>query len=531
MRRILMSQRPSGRRGVRNPVKDANVPLPETLTDEVIAAIEAVPNPGRKLRYLRKVFLEKFVSSDTDPAETRAQRAIEKWLAVERVNEETNLRLQHLPDVFHILPGVTWERFVMHARGLIRRVIGDTVPTEVLHGSFSGGATTTRSRTESHPALKYLGQAGITSAAKVWFELSMAESPLWASFRSELLLKEERGNVLFTVPKSTTIDRCACKEPDLNMYLQKGAGRVIRNSLRRWGIDLNDQSVNRQLAREGSLTGNLATLDLSSASDSVSFGLVDLLLPPRWRLYLGQLRSPETFVNGEWHKNHMFSSMGNGFTFELESLLFFALARTVRDLLGYSGVVSVYGDDLIVESAYALDLSWVLGVCGFSVNMKKSFWTGPFRESCGGHFFEGRDVTPFFIRRPISRIRDAIILANQIRKWSIIPDVRMLDDELEPVWLLLKSVIPPELWGGDNLESDSQLVSDDPPTKRLMQLSVRRNTGDGGYLLWLNTCGDSTKVREDPMISSERSTASAVYVSRRIKAERRRPTHVFLAET
>lgn len=509
---------------------DANVRVPEDTTTEFIKFIDNLQIDGPKTRYLKEVIYSKFVSDDTDSPDVRRTRAINKWLSVERENEATNDRLLNLEEEYNILPRVTWQTFRARAQRYVSKVLRDTVPLEALFGGFSGGASTTKSRTESHPALKYLGKAEITPAARWWFDLISIESPLWLAFQDQLEIADFPGNVLFTVPKSTIIDRCAAKEPDLNMYMQKGVGNYIRRRLRYFGINLNDQSINQDLAREGSITGRLATLDLSSASDSLSIELVSALVPPLWFGLLSDLRSPKTLIDGEWHENHMFSSMGNGFTFELESLLFWAIACAVRDLSGYSGVVSVYGDDIIVESGLFNSLSWVLGVLGFSVNSDKSFYMGPFRESCGGHYHDGHDITPFYLRRPLKTIRDVMIIANQIRRWSELPGTGILDPTLEPLWLFLRDLVPRALWGGTDLNSDRQVVSWHLPSKEMTPVTRSRNNSTGGYLLWLDTCGDSTLNRE-PMIGSERSTTCGTYRLRRVnRQDIRKPPCYFYHE-
>lgn len=510
--------------------KDANGSLPETLTSDCDAFLQNLPETEVRTSYLKRVWKSKFVSNDTEPSDVRKQRAIFKWLLCERENEATNDRLLTLDMEYNILPRVTWRKFLHYAQAVVVDLLGDTVPLAALTGGgFSGGASTTRSRSSSHPALKYLGQAEITTAARGWFDLVMEESPLWAGFSDQLAISETKGNILFTVPKSTIIDRVAAKEPDLNMYLQRGVGNHIRSRLRTVGINLNDQSRNQRLAREGSITGDLATLDLSSASDSVTLELVDLLLPPLWSGLLRDLRSPYTLIEGEWHENHMFSSMGNGFTFELESLLFWTIAKTVRYLTGGSGVISVYGDDIIVGSGYAKDLSWVLGILGFSVNSDKSFYEGPFRESCGGHYHNGMDITPFYLKRPLAKIRDAILFANQIRKWSGLDGCSVLNVELEPLWEFVSSFVPRELWGGVDLNSGDQLVSNDLHSRRLFPLTVRKSTGPGGYLLWQDTCEDRTGLT-DGIQTSDRHIDQNRYVTRKVNAEFRRPPSVFLHE-
>jgi len=172
------------------------------------------------------------------------------------------------------------------------------------------------------PANKYVGRADVTEGAYSYFLTAYCESEGWSSNKC-LSVNVVTSNVMFTVPKNSQIDRCACKEPDGNMFMQKAVGDHIRSRLKqRCGIDLNDQSRNRSLAQQGAITGALATIDLSAASDSLTTGLCELLLPDLWFSLLMALRSPSTSIDGVLHVNEMMSSMGNGFTFEVESLLF-----------------------------------------------------------------------------------------------------------------------------------------------------------------------------------------------------------------
>lgn len=512
---------------------DANTPAPEYLTHELIQRIRSLPDcPGTL--YLKDQFLSKFVSKDTDPASSRRNAAIRKWLAVERENEATNDRLQTTLSDYNILPRVSWSRFVEKLQTIVRDIIGETVPEEALIGSFSGGASTSRARTVSHPANKYLGQADITPAARAWFELTFESCPGWNVFGDLLSINEVKGNILFTVPKNTTIDRVACKEPDLNMFLQKGVGDYLRRCLRREGINLNDQTRNQDLARRGSITGDLATLDLSSASDSVSSALVELALPPLWYSLLNGLRSPITLIDGEEHVNEMFSSMGNGFTFELESLLFYALSRTTAYFRGVSGIISVYGDDIICPSALAADIITVLEYCGFSINLDKSFVSGSFRESCGGHYNNGVDITPFYIRKPIETLTDIIHIANAIRRWSARLGIGILDPRVEDIWMWLKGHVPRSLWGGQDTSSITQLVSPDEPIRRLVPM-VHRNKDvtdlwlNGTYVHWLNTTmGRDTPT--DAVVTSDLSKIGTRYRSRPALAHRSCSIPLFLGE-
>lgn len=56
--------------------------------------------------------------------------------------------------------------------------------------------------------------------------------------------------------------------------------------------------------------------------------------------------------------------------------------------------VYVYGDDVIVPKDYALHVQPALEAVGLLVNVNKSFYKGPFRESCGGDYINGVEVSP-----------------------------------------------------------------------------------------------------------------------------------------
>lgn len=471
---------------------NANFRLPYDLTDDF--RLKWNPIPSRKAEYLATQMWSKFVSMDTAPPLVRRQRAINKWLATEMNNSASNDRLLCVDPGFNILPRVPYESFMSTVRELIARVIGETVPSsavcDVTFGLFSSGATTSRPRTQSHPALKYTGEAHVTPRCLQWAKSALAASPLWSQIQSPDNYRVMEGNVLFTVPKNTEIDRCACKEPDLNMYFQKGVGDFIRRRLCQFGIDLNNQSRNQALARRGSTDGSLATVDLSSASDSICYELVAQCLPAMWLTYLDDIRCPVTIIDGERHVNHMYSSMGNGFTFELESLLFWAIAKATAIHTGTRGTISVYGDDIIVPSEMCQCFLYVLSFLGFTPNWEKTFYEGDFRESCGGHFSGGVCVTPFYIRKPITHLADVITLANQVRKWCGVDHTSdILDCDVEEVWTWLSTFVPKCFWGGTDLNDSSRLVSLETPDfpKRLISISKRRESGGGGYMWWLDT--------------------------------------------
>jgi hypothetical protein len=239
-------------------------------------------------------------------------------------------------------------------------------------------------------------------------------------------VKVVAGNSIIVVPKSYKTGRTIAKEPDMNIYIQKGIGQEIRRRLYLVGVTLNDQTRNQQAALIGSLDGSLATIDLSMASDTVASSLVDFLLPNDWFWALEQARSPSgTLPSGEVIHYQKFSSMGNGYTFELESLFFWAIAQEVccRWSNERDHRVCVYGDDIVVPTEFAQRLLGRLFQAGFKPNENKTFFSGPYRESCGKHYYLGHDVTPFYIRKPVRKLDRLFLAHNNLKRWSLRVDL------------------------------------------------------------------------------------------------------------
>jgi hypothetical protein len=180
------------------------------------------------------------------------------------------------------------------------------------------------------------------------------------------------------VPKSWKTDRTIACEPEWALPLQLAFDSYVKRRLRKRGIDLSDQTRNQRLAYEGSISNNYSTIDLSAASDTVSYNTVAWLLPRPWFLYLARARSSfgRVSLNGDYIKYAKFSSMGNGATFCLETLIFASACYAVG-----SRTFSVYGDDIIIEPKHVPDLLALLAFLGFSVNREKSHIDGPFLKS------------------------------------------------------------------------------------------------------------------------------------------------------
>ena len=334
-------------------------------------------------------------------------------------------------------------RSVIKARAKLHSLLSGITRDEILVSSRWGpGATSELSRRASSTSHKWQFASHITCGALPWF-LALSKYGNVPSPRVTIV----NGNKVTTVPKNAKTDRVIAMEPTWNGFFQLGLGACLRRRARRVGLLYPDSQLkNAEMARRGSVTGELATIDLASASDSISLALCELLLPPDLYSYVIELRSPYGQVDGKTIYYEKVSSMGNGFTFELETLIFWSLAQAVIDVLGLErSDVTVYGDDIIVPvRAYAL-LTELLTDLGFSVNQKKSFHSGLFRESCGGHFFSGVDVTPPYFRRRLDSIPWIIRGANSLRRRWYSHDY--LHVRLLPVWKELRSKVPRFLWG------------------------------------------------------------------------------------
>lgn len=317
--------------------------------------------------------------------------------------------------------------FWWSVRERIRRALGRLNWQAVARGMDHGpGGTTRLPRRFGAQAYKYSGQPETTSGNVALSVAAIVGTPLWfqsvasCDEGSKLRVIEVDGNHVLKVPKNYKTDRTIAKEPCMNVFVQKGLGNVIRHRLRSVGVFLNDQTVNQRSAQLGSINGQLATIDLSMASDTVSAMVIRRLFPSDWVEAFEQCRSPVgRLPSGETRVYQKFSSMGNGYTFEVESLLFWAICQTCVtwncDEVDTS--IRVYGDDLVVPSTICGPLLTRLQQAGFKPNVDKTWVEGPYRESCGKHYYLGEDVSPFYVRRPVRKLTDLFLLHNNLRRW------------------------------------------------------------------------------------------------------------------
>lgn len=278
--------------------------------------------------------------------------------------------------------------------------------------------------------------------------------PSWAEVLSAgAKLDVVPGNRLAFVHKDKAKCRTIAVEPSLNVFVQKGIGSWLFKMLNnRFGIDLRDQQKNRDLAKLGSESGHTATIDLSDASDRIPLELVRFLVPRDWFALLSSARSSMSRLpDGSWVKNHAFSSQGNGFTFPLETLIFYTLVESAR-VEGSRQFLTCYGDDIIVPVCDYDRAVKALSAAGAIVNLTKSFSVGGFRESCGGDYLFGIPVRPVYYKDDCYRYSEVAGLHNLlIETWG---------EEALPVTLhYLRSCVPEGklLWGPRQFFGASQV--------------------------------------------------------------------------
>lgn len=358
-------------------------------------------------RFLRQVeaFFKKNASfAQPDVCFSNAQTA---FIESESSCEKTNWDLKPFIGYPRLMSEDIREKVTKMTR-YIDSVLGDLQPfIEVLPTlvKVTSGATSTHSRRDSLPQLKMRMKVFCTRRASPFLK------SLYRFYGfNELRVEAVHSNRVELVPKNWKTDRTIACEPEGNIPLQLAFDTYAKRRLRRFGIDLSDQTANQRAAKHASIHDDLVTVDFSKASDTISYNTVSLVFPVDWFNFLDKVRTPcyrGVFGDGMYHK---FSSMGNGSTFCIETLLFAAACYACG-----SKKFLVYGDDVVIEREFYDDFISLTRFLGFSINLEKSFSNGPFRESCGKDYFKGTDVTPVYIRGIDRRKASLCHLINTMR--------------------------------------------------------------------------------------------------------------------
>jgi len=345
---------------------------------------------------------------------------------------------------------------VIHlAQRKIASILGDIPRFETLDFQFGPGANTSVKSAEANIRVKLSAEWSCSNSMvnnPVLFEDLINQFPDWAAFHAEQHggITVSPGRLEF-VPKNAKTHRAIIVEPSLNTLYQGAYGRAIRDRLLKSGLDLRTQENNQYSAFKGSTDPSWATVDLSAASDTIAYATVLDLLPFPWVDVLSLGRSERVAYRGTVYDLQKFSSMGNGYTFELETLIFWGLSLAVCEHLNISsrGVLA-YGDDIVIPSACIPLLKEVFNWYGFKLNADKSYYDEtPFRESCGTDYYMGIDIRPFYQKDRWS-IRTLFLAHNFF--------VRNLDFGLSR-WILRQIPVHLQIYGPDGY-GDGHLLGD-----------------------------------------------------------------------
>lgn len=406
-----------------------------------------------KERYLAANVLSRFEGDDAESRDAREQRALE-----DIVESELSCRVTN--EIFTGPLALDWSnaRIPLHllrklrrARTILASLIGsfdfEKFPYCV---DFTSGATTELPRARAAVHNKWDLGTHCSARARPYAEafLKWLGSPAEALGPGGKHFHRQEANRVFTVPKNFHKRRAATKPTTWNGALQKGAGTMIRQRLQASEAQLllpDAQEYHGLLAKIASHDGiGLSTLDVKNASNCVASGLCWTLFSEDWGRILFDLREEVgEYPDGSPVRWEKLATNGNGFTFEVETAVFYSL---VKSCCSKDSLVSVYGDDIICPSVHVDSVVELLAFCGFSMNRKKTF-TGdhPFRESCGAHYYRGKNIKPFYIQRLPVTVEDVIHLHNDVVAWheGYVPDDSVWADVIK----CCKAAVPLRFWG------------------------------------------------------------------------------------
>lgn len=407
-----------------------------------------------------------FLVLDVDP-ELEALKTLQE---TERKCRDTNTRLAPYCPNGCLDPGLL-DPAIPAMQSIIKRVLGACDIEEILeNAAFGPGTSTVSGREHTDAAYKFSFDSGITpDLFDLVGETLMSAFPPWEIWSDPIFIAT---NNVTTVLKNAKTNRSIASENNGNMFVQKGIGCVWKQRLFRHGINLYSQAGNQRLARYA-MDRQLTTADFRNASGLVARRLPELLLPAyEVKSHVGQegpLRYPRTFLKRDWFtllhscRAHscttpllstdrdgqlvqvrapkrrgketvyakpvktilnweQFSSMGNGSTFELETLIFYAGAVASVKECGGNDVdcldIGVYGDDVVLPSFAYPYFKQLMTKLGLEINETKSFDHGLFYESCGKHYFNGVDVTPIYLRTGLDTVADVYLFHNNVRRFA-----------------------------------------------------------------------------------------------------------------
>lgn len=244
--------------------------------------------------------------------------------------------------------------------------------------------------------------------------------------------------VLF-VPKNADGPRVISRENPFDIRLQMAYqdwAACTFSRVTNGHVQFSDQSVNKALAQIGSLDGSYGCADLKDASDRVSYRNAFRVFRdcPGVTWFFKNTRSTHYYMNGHISELKKLSNMGSGLTFPTMSMYIYLAsivgcirvrytgARHIKNIPGIDAIwreiasgIHVYGDDICFKSHLKEGVFFGLENTGLAINHKKTHYSGPFRESCGGDYVLGQDVTPVRLKLMNSNIEKCDALGHALR--------------------------------------------------------------------------------------------------------------------
>lgn len=342
------------------------------------------PVQAAKLLFLGKS-LRKWKISDPQRARERRNKAIEGFISR---NRQVHLT-QQIPFPYGDL-----------MRGILARWLPplDESETSTIKGRFGPGACA-----ERYTRIQRFRRLYSWCSDSHWPEV-----PLNVGDAGHVIAR------LCAVPKTYDKDRLITVEPAYGTFVQQYVRSYILESVHkgplRWSVmDLgyiDSPQRQRRSALRASKNKNLATVDLSDASDGIGWThvqqvfpahIVDLLYASRSTSFVATFEpdTGESLPRLYSHEMNIFAGMGNATTFPVETLFFGAYVKAYAIAHNLPRYVGVFGDDIVCHSrllSHMLENNPNFGF--FKINMEKTFYdTDHLRESCGIFAYKGVDIT------------------------------------------------------------------------------------------------------------------------------------------
>lgn len=287
--------------------------MSQKLTLDLIPPEQMYGGDERTLKVFRETqlaaFCKKYVNQAGVANDSLEEKTFEKFLSVNSHMEA--YRGISFPTVDH--PRQTKcnaEKILLRARALMHFVIGSDFGFDEFFQDCKHGPGTTVGVPFEDTSMeqKFTYPISVTEDAKPLMEqyllwddrLTAAIERLNAGYYGNRYC-EVQGSRATTVPKSNDIRRMIAVEPSANMFLQQGMMTMMYRRMKAVGLDVETLPLlHKRLALEGSLSGALATVDFSSASDCVSTELLRWLIPPRWFRVYDMIRCKSMKVGDQW---------------------------------------------------------------------------------------------------------------------------------------------------------------------------------------------------------------------------------------